>query len=465
MLEEGIDSLGAAVRARPDDPLLLAELADAVFTAGRVSEAIDLLRRALSIKLHLEIQGQLLFVMNHEALDPVEIAGEHALWGRRLTASLPPRPLPSFPNDPDPRRQLRVGYVVDSFRRQTVASFLEPLLEAHDREAFDIVRYQTAEMGSDRRLSNAIRRDRIDILVDLAGHTEGHRLRVFAQRAAPVQVTYLGYPNTTGLEQMDYRITDTIADPPGLTRHLHTERLLRLPRCFLAYRPRDSAAAVERVAGEPFTFASFCRPCKLSEGTVMAWAEILRRAPASRLLLHHQAMRPFRKKTAQFIEREIRGRFTPLGVEPSRIEFVGRLGLRRHFELDQHVDLCLDPVPYNGTTALCEGLWMGVPAVALEGSAHVSRVAASVLGATGLGEFVCGSAPDYVATAVRWSRRPARLSQLRAGMRARLAQSELMDGAGLARAIEREYRRIWRRYCGFGAAGPDRGACPSGASR
>ena len=468
-LEKGMKAFRAALRLRPDDTYLISRLAETCTTVGRVPEAIALLRHALTLGPDSEIHSQLLYALNHEALDRNEIAFEHAQWGRLHAPrhAVPPR---RFPNAADLRRRLRVGYVSGDFRQVAPAYFFEALLNGHDRQGFEIAvydngngeddlhrrlkasacRWRQTPSWTDRQLHAAIRRDGIDILVDLSGHTAAHRLGVFAMKAAPVQVTYLGYPNTTGLKQMDYRLTDRIADPPGMTGALHTERLLRLPRCFVAYCPPDRQAPVAAApfaASGRFAFGSFCRPCKLSGPTVAVWAEILRRAPDSRLLLHHEAVRPYSEEAAHFIEREIRARFAALGVDRGRVDFVGKLDLRRHFELYSRVDLCLDPFPYNGTTALCEGLWMGVPAVALAGKTHVSRVAASLLQAVGLNDFVCGTEEEYIAKAVKMSENPERLSRLRAGMRERLSKSALMDGAGLARAVEHQYRLIWRRYC------------------
>ena len=469
LLEEALDALRAGVRLHPDDPYLLSSLAHAELTAGRTGESIALLRRAMAVQPAPELHSLLLYALNHEALDPAGIARDHTRWGQ-LHACRPLKPV-RFSNATDPRRRLRIGYVSGDFRRSAPACFFEPLLDGHDRARFEITCYDNGEADdatflrlkasacrwrriaglTDRKARATIRRDGIDILVDLSGHTGGNRLGIFAGRAAPVQVTYLGYPNSTGLEQMDYRLTDAIADPPGMTARFHTERLLRLPRCFVAFRPHDSSVPVARAPSldhpGAFVFGSFSRPCKWSGPTVAAWAEILRRAPASRLLLHHHVLRRCSEGTSRFVEDGIRRRFAALGVDPGRVDFTAGLEAREHFELYGRVDLALDPFPYNGTTSLCEGLWMGVPAVALEGDAHVSRVASSLLRAAGLGSFVCRTTEAYVRKAVESSSSPRHSSRLRSGMRSRLAASPLMDGAGLAAAIEREYRRVWRAYC------------------
>ncbi len=467
-LEQGIEAWRAALLVRPNDTYLLSVLAHALLALARVPEAIALLRHALRLGPDACIHSQLLYALDHEAIDRMAIAREHVRWGQRHAPKRAAARL--FPNGRGLGRRLRIGYVSGDFRQRAPACFFEPLLHEHDRREFEITCYDNGDTQDDAhlrmkasacrwrqvsgltdpQLRGMIRCDGIDILVDLGGHTGTSRLGVFALKAAPVQVTYLGYPNTTGIEQMDYRLTDRVADPPGMTTALHTERLLRLPRCFIAYRPPDAEAPLAAApfpADGRFVFGSFCRPCKLSGPTVKAWSAILRRTPDSRLLLHHQAIKPYAEIAARFIEREIRGQFATLGVDGRRVDFVGKLDLRRHFELYNRVDLCLDPFPYNGTTALCEGLWMGVPAVALAGNTHVSRVAASLLQAVGLNDFVCGTEEEYIAKAVKMSEHPERLSRLRAGMRERLSKSALMDGAGLARAIEHQYRLIWRRYC------------------
>jgi predicted O-linked N-acetylglucosamine transferase (SPINDLY family) len=274
---------------------------------------------------------------------------------------------------------------------------------------------------------------------------------VFARRPAPVQVTYLGYPNTTGLPGIDYRLTDAHADPPSRTEALHTEELVRLPRCFLCYAPPNNPpdVAVAPFAREGcITFGSCSKSLKWNRSVFGAWAAILARVPGSRLLLHHSS--GGRNGLTARVQAELRTRvceeFLSFGISPDRIGMLGSVDWPSHWNWYHHVDLALDPFPYNGTTATCETLWMGVPVVALEGVSHVSRVGVSILRTLGLDCLVAGSIEQYVETAVRLAGNPAELAELRGGMRHRMRSSPLMDGPSFTASLEDAYRAMWRRW-------------------
>ena len=357
---------------------------------------------------------------------------------------------------PGPRRQpgvIRVGYVSGQLFDCSPAFFLEPLLAAHDRRLIrsycysNIARpdavsrrlralvagWRDISMLNDGAAAEAVEKDRIDILVDLDGHAHGHRLGVFARRAAPVQVTYLGYPNTSGLAEMDYRVTDSACDPPGQTERFHTETLLRLDPCFLTYRPPpDAPEPSPSVAGRrPFTFACFAAMPKLHAGSIAVYASILRQVPGSRLVLKNRALAD--PAIVERLERQFRRE----GVDASRLRLLAYLPRREsHLDLYREADLALDSFPYAGTTTTCEALWMGVPVVSLVGKTHVERVGLTLLRQAGLPALAATSCEEFIRTAVEWASDRGRLARVRRGLRRRLRASALLDAGGYARRFE-----------------------------
>jgi predicted O-linked N-acetylglucosamine transferase (SPINDLY family) len=339
--------------------------------------------------------------------------------------------------------------------------FFEAPLFHHRRDAFEITLYSTTvhmdsvtdrlrkracrwrdvRFASDEQVARMVQRDGIDILVDLSGHTSMARPGLFALKPAPVQVTWLGYPNTTGLAAIDYRITDACADPPGSTERWHTEELVRLPHGFLCYRPRRSAPQVAEapcLRTGTVTFGSCSKPLKWNCDVIRTWAAILRRVSGSRLLLHHSTEGGGAARVSEA--------FLALGVTPDRIEFTPGLDWRDHFQWFHRVDLALDPFPYNGTTASCETLWMGVPMIVLAGRSHVSRVGTSLLTRIGLERLIARSPEEYVDLAVRLAADCAGLAGLRAGMRERMRRSPLLDGPGFTSDLEDAYLAMWKRF-------------------
>ncbi|MDB5876203.1 MAG: repeat-containing protein, partial [Ramlibacter sp.] len=362
-----------------------------------------------------------------------------------------------------PDRRLRVGYVSPNFSRHSVGYFIEPVIASHDRTAYEIHCYYTNREAddttarieasaerwrhvhgmSDDALARLIAEDRIDVLVDLAGHTSLGRLPVFARKPAPVQLTWLGYPDTTGVSAIDYRVTDRTADPAGAEAR-HTERLLRIPGVFLCYQPPFDAPAVtlRETAPEDVVFCSFNLLEKVNAPTIGMWARILRELPGSRLLMKAELLR--HDPTAQ----RVRESFAAHGIDESRIELVTWVEDRAaHLDLYGRADIALDTFPYNGTTTTCEAMWMGVPVVTLAGEAHMSRVGATLLTAAGLGDLVAQSPEAYVDAAVRLSRDPERRRALRSSLRTRLRASPLLDHAGFTRKLEASVRGAWREWC------------------
>jgi len=373
----------------------------------------------------------------------------------------------SYSSNKNPERKLKVAYVSSNLYDHSVAHFIAPVLDHHDSEHYEVHVYQdnekddaitrglramsqywTAVAGiSDEELFQQIRDDDIDILVDLNGHTADNRLLVFARKPSPVQVSWIGYPNTTGLSSMDYRITDAIADPPGLTEHLHTERLVRLPDVFSCFRPADPCPVI----AEPpvlekgyITFGSFNNFAKLTPSVLELWGRLLNKYRDSHLLL----------KDKLFHSKEIRNRvadyFYRAGIEVSRIDLMSSDASKyEHLARYAQMDIALDPFPYNGTTTTCEALYMGVPVITLAGKAHAGRVGASFLSTVGLGEYVAKSTGQYLDLAIELAADIARLRKIRSTMRKRLISSPLFEADVFTRNLELTYRNMWREYCQY----------------
>lgn len=453
-----------AIERNPGMGEALHNLGNLYLEQCRLPEAEHILRKAFEVDPR---HANLLFLFNYiPGRDAVEDFAEYRRWHARLVAPMAPAAT-RHANDADPRRRLRIGYVSPDFCRHSVAHFFEPLLAARDRGRYEIFCYSNTPASKwdevterlraaadgwreireleDDAASELIRGDRIDILVDLAGHTDGHRLLLFARKPAPVQVTYLGYPNTTGLDAMDYRITDSWADPPeGAGDSCYTEELVRLPRGFLCYRPDPDApepAPLPSLAAGRVTFASFNNLAKLNRELITLWSRILRAVPGSRLLL----------KAASLQDRGTRERitiwFAEQGVDAARLELHAQeKGVREHLKWYHRADIGLDTFPYNGTTTTCEALWMGVPVITLAGERHAGRVGVSLLKSLGIDSLIAETAEDYVARAVALAADLPRLKALREELRRRMDASPLCDAPSLTREIEAAYRSMWERW-------------------
>lgn len=383
-------------------------------------------------------------------------------WGESHAA----RPASRYTVVPDSNRQrLRVGYVSRDFGGHSVAYFLEPILRHHDAERFEVFCYSTRfkedavtlrfkelvphwrdiSTWSEKRVVDQIIEDEIDVLVDLSGHTSGNRLMVFACKPAPVQVTYLGFPATTGISRIDYRLTDRVADPEPVSQAHFVERLHYLPDCFLCYQPSETAPDVATAPGGTkgfITFCSFNNSIKINEQTVGVWSRILRELPDARLLLKSFGF------TSQRGRQRVRSMFEAERIGPERVELVDwKEDSKDHLSLYHDADIALDTFPYNGTTTTCEALWMGVPVVAMAGDRHSARVGASLLNALGLNELVAQDVEGYARIAVQLARDPEKLAALRAALRPRMSASMLLDQKRFTLQLEATYFDMWRAYC------------------
>jgi predicted O-linked N-acetylglucosamine transferase (SPINDLY family) len=465
-LGQAIAAYQQALQLQPDDAVTLSQLGRSLKHQGRIQEAIDCWRRALRHNPnHASVNLNLLTSLHYSPdCEPSKIYAEYQQWAERHATPLAQLIKP-FRNDRNPERRLRIGYVSGDFYSHAVACFLEPLLAAHDHSDFEIICYasnqnrdtttQQLQAYADRwreiytlddeQLADLIRQDEIDILVDLSGHTKNNRLSVFARKPAPVQVTYLGYPNTTGLNTINYRLTDAWADPVGQTEHLHTEELVRLPYGFLCYQlPADSpeVSPLPALTSQPITFGSFNKLAKVNPEVIGNWARILKAVPDSRLLLKSQSLAD--PGTRNYVQE----RFQQHGIKPDRLELIGWIPNRnQHLTLYGEVDIALDTFPYNGTTTTCEAMWMGVPVITLAGQTHVSRVGVSLLSSVGLEELIADSAEDYIQKAIALANNLERLQELRATLRERMQATPLTNAKLITQSLEDAYRTMWQHWC------------------
>jgi len=435
-----------------------ADLAAIYRDHGRIEESIAAYRRVRAQAPEDAVNhSNLLFMLSYdERCDASALFTEHQKYAAHFA-----KPYIAPPPDRTWPRRLRIGYVSGDFRRHVVAFFIQPILENHDRKRFEVFCYYnfgaddsyTAQLRglaeqwvecenlSDAELADRIRADRIDILVDLSGHTAHNRMQVFAMKPAPVQVSYLGYPSTTGLAAIDYRITDARADPPGEADAQSAERLVRLPECFHCFRPRKDSPAVgplPAAAAGYVTFGCFNNFTKLSPSFLDAAARVIAAVPASHLWLKGKAL------AVPYVAERVRERFIRAGVDPARLKLSGwKKTLEDHLAAYNSVDIALDSFPYNGTTTTCEALWMGTPVVTLVGDRHAARVGASLLRTVGLDEFVTRDVDSYVAVSAALAADPGRLSELRGTLRERMRRSPLTDEQGFTRILEQHYVEMW----------------------
>lgn len=464
MYEQAAASLQRAVELQPGYAEAWNNLANVYRDQGHLEQAINACQRARSLKTDEPCfhDNLLLTMLYLPDCDQQTIFQEHRLWDQHHAKPLS-RFIEPHNNAPDPDRPLRIGYVSADFRDHPVARFLLPLLQNHDRQRFRVHCYSNSALEDsvtesirlavdvwrpivtldDQAAARLVREDGIDILVDLSGHTAGNRLLVFARKPAPVQISWLGYPDTTGLEAIDYRITDELADPPGMTQQYHTEQLIRLPRTAWCFSPPDDAVKAERTPDDrPMTFGCFNNLAKVTDPMLRLWARILSEVEGSRLFLKAAGL------NSPVAQRRIEQIMSAAGIGRDRLILRGHeRSYQSHLALYGQVDVALDTFPYTGTTTTCEALWMGVPVVTLVGSTHRSRVSLSLLSSIGLAQLSARSEDEYVSIAVELARDRAGLAKLAASLRRMMPHSPLMDGRAFAAAMEQAYRSVWRHWC------------------
>jgi predicted O-linked N-acetylglucosamine transferase (SPINDLY family) len=461
-VEDAIACNQRAVQLKPDYAEAHANLGNGLMERSQLDDAIAAYRVALRLKPDdAHVHSNLVRILHyHPGYDLEAIRDECRRWNARhaepLTGDVRPHA-----NLPDPERRLRIGYVSPDFRDHADAFFVVPLLSSHDHRQFEIFCYAhvarpdalTGRLRgyadvwrnivghSDAQIADTVRDDRIDILVDLKLHTADNRLQLFARKPAPVQVTWLGYPGTTGLSTVDYRLTDPYLDPPGLFDAYYTEESLRLPDTFWCYDPLTdgpSINALPALESGALTFGCLNNFCKVNDGCLALWARVLRDVPHSRLLL--QAPRgPARDKVLARLHRE--------GIAAGRVQFADKHARPEYLKLYQHIDLCLDPLPYNGHTTSLDAFWMGVPTVTMVGETAVGRAGWSQLCNLDLKELAAETPDEYVTLAAKLAADLPCLQELRRTLRERMTQSPLMDANRFARNVESAYRQMWRRWC------------------
>ncbi len=460
-LPDAVSGYQQALALQPDHAISLRNLGGALPSLGRVGEAIECLRRALALRPDFVAAFDNLLQALNYAVDetPEAIFQAHKDYDQRLCLPLRSTWTPHT-NVRKTRRRLRVGYVSPDFRRHSVRHVLEPLLAHHDHKGFTVTayadlhsadevtrRYQsyadhwvpTAGM-SDQDLAQRIRADRIDILVDLAGHTAGNRLSVFARKPAPVSLSWLGYGYTSGLSAIDYFLTDAVAVPVG-SEHLFSEQPWRLAPVAFSYRPAEDMGEVgdlPALVNGHVTFGTLTRAARINDLDLRAWAQVLRRVPNARLIVDSHNY----KYAA--MQRELGQRFADMGIEPGRVD----IGFKSPpWDVLRRTDITLDCFPHNSGTTLLESLYMGVPFVTLAGRPSLGRLGASLLTGAGHPEWIAHHECDYVEHCVALASDLPRLATIRSALRDQLRATPLMDEAGFARKVESAYREMFRRWC------------------
>ncbi len=466
-LSEALEAYKKALNIEPGYAGACNNMAGVLLKQGKVANAIGSYQKALSLAPdYATAHSNLLLSFNYQVhTDPDWLVSQHRGWAARHSSAERDEQCFRIRSGPA-ERKLRIGYVSPDFKVHSVAYFFEAIIGKHDRSGFEIFCYSDVicpdrvtrrfSRNADcfrniagienKTVADRIYRDKIDILVDLAGHTAGSRLCLFSMKPAPIQVAYLGYPNTTGLKSMDYRLTDALADPPGLTDHLYTEKLVRLPHGFLCYTPLEKSPEIGKTGNrnsDRVVFGSFNNRTKITPEVVNAWAKILTRVRNGKLVL----------KSGAFADPETGKRlidlFSQNGARPGQIELVSHIpSLFDHLQLYNRIDIGLDTFPYNGTTTTCEALWMGVPVITLAGETHRSRVGCSLLSQVGLEGFIAESIEDYVKTGIDFAHDMEKLKSIQLGLRSRMARSSLMDSDRFTGSLEREYRLMFNKWLG-----------------
>jgi protein O-GlcNAc transferase len=457
--QESLIASRKALELRPGFALAHNNLGNALRDTGRIDDAVREFRKALMIDpTYVAAASNLLFSLHfHEGYTPAAILAEHQEWNRRFALPLEPRN-PHYSNDRSPDRPLRIGYVSADFRNHVVGANILPLFRYRDRDSIHVTCYSNVALPDavterfreladdwrpvagveDAQVARRIADDRIDILVDLSLHTDGNRLLVFARRPAPVQITFAGYPGTTGLTAIGYRLTDPWLDPAGLNDACYSEQSIRLPGSFWCYQPVGGEPEVNEPPASKsgrITFGCLNNVVKAGASCLRLWAQALKAVPDSSIeLLCAPGARRDEVVAA-------------LGVTANRVRFHDYQPRPQYLRLYHNIDISLDTFPYNGHTTSLDSWYMGVPVVSLVGQTAVSRAGLGHAANLNLAEFAARSPDEFVRITTKLAGDQARLTQLRRDLRSRMRSSALMDGARFARNIERAYRDIWRQWC------------------
>ena len=456
---EAVEMHRRALSIKPNFPELHNNYGNALRDAGEVEAALAEYRTAVQLNPQFAHGwSNLLFNMNFVASFSAEqILAEHLKWAREVAREVP-KPQAARPSREGlPGRRLRIGYVSADLRDHPAGRFMLPLLANHDRSRFEVFCYadivrvdhvserlrahtdtfrQTIAL-TDAQLLEQIRGDRVDILVDLSVHSAGNRLLVLAKKPAPIQVTYLGYPGTTGLSAIDYRLTDQFLDPPNESRPFYSERSMHLRTtywCYCEIINAPPARELPMASNGQVTFGCLNSFAKVSAPALQTWAELLARVPRSRLIVHAPAG-PHRDRALHI--------FHQRGISDDRVEFVPRMSIEEYFAAFGRIDIALDPFPCPGGTTTCDGMWMGVPVITLAGDCAARRGGVSLMSLIGLPDLIADTAAQYIEVASALAGDSDRLSDLRRTLRERMRRSPIMGEREFARDVERCYLEMW----------------------
>jgi predicted O-linked N-acetylglucosamine transferase (SPINDLY family) len=434
--EDAFLSYEQSLAINPKQPLVYNNMGHLFLKCGDVQHAILSSKKAMALFPNdPEIQSNYLFSLNYSIDHSFEtIINEHIVWGQQYSHIHPKTPLIKRHN------RIRVGYVSPDFRKHSVSKFIQAILNHHNKQHFDIYCYSNVKKSdqvtkdlqqsgvywrdiyfqNDDMVCKQIQADGIHILVDLAGHSSNNRLMVFAKKPAPIQVTYLGYPNTTGLKQIDYRFVDKYSDP-DLSCFSGSEHRIYLPNGFLCYSPSEQMPLIaQKTPSKHITFGSFNNLPKINQHVIALWSKILKSVPDSRLLLKTNGFKSTR------IQEKYLQYFQKFGIDTARIQLMATVkDENAHLSLYNEIDIALDTFPYNGTTTTCEALWMGIPVITLKGQHHASCVGQSILNQTGLNTWIAKNETDYIRKAIAMAERPEDRAYCRKHLRTCLEQSYL----------------------------------------
>jgi predicted O-linked N-acetylglucosamine transferase (SPINDLY family) len=461
-LDEAAARARRAIELAPELASAHRFLGDALDELGDKSAAIASYRRSVELNpADFAAHSNLIMSMlTDPSFDQAALGAEARAWAKRHAEPFRKYARPHS-NRKEPERRLRVGYVSPDFRAHAVQQFLVPLLEHHDSSAVELFLYSAVERPDaetewyrafagdhfrdirgldDPSAAELVRQDGIDVLVDLALHGAGHRLRLFACKPAPVQITWLGYAGTTGLDTIDYRITDRYFDPAHVDLGVYSEESLFLPESFWCYEALETDLPVSplpALTNGVVTFGCLNSPRKLHARALSLWAKVLSALPGSRLFLYVEE--PARQAALRTLAQG--------GVGAERVEFGGRVSRREYLERHLRIDIALDTFPFAGGTTSLDAVWMGVPVVTLSGGPTLQRAGVCIALNLGLPELVANSEDEFIVKASELARDIERLSRLRGELRHRLATSPFGDAARFARNLEAAYRTAWRRHC------------------
>jgi protein O-GlcNAc transferase len=458
--EQAVIAYKHSLNLNPESAILLSNYANALRQTGDLALSNELAKRAsqMAPESAAILSNYLLGIQYSPLLTKVEKFAAHLDYAHKFETPVR-KYWGNYKNNLTPGRKIRIGYISGDFRNHSLIFFITPILSNHNKSKFEVYGYYTYPLidtdtlrvktlcdawvschdMSDDALEARIRADEIDILVDLSGHTGHNRLTVLARKPAPIQMTWLGYQATTGLSAIDYRITEEVLDPAGSSEAFHSEKLLRLPSSGTFSPLADSPPVndLPALSNPLFTFACLNNPSKITDEAIALWSRILIAAPASRLMIGNATPALVEKISRQFLSHS---------VEPERLLFQPKVGLKEYLQLHHQVDLALDTFPYNGGTTTLHSLWMGVPIIALEGDSALSKVGAAIMRGLSLGQFCCASTQNYVDKAVYFSNHLPELNAVRLSLREQMAVLMQWLAQHITVSLENAFEDCWNKY-------------------